>query len=89
MPKYLGFLEKAIESHGKDGFAVSSSVWSFCFRFFGFLALYMSRLLIILGVFWLGETFYNIKASDWLILFARITAAFIEGQIATFSIVLD
>ena len=29
VPKYLGFLEKAIESHGKDGFAVSSSVRPF------------------------------------------------------------
>ena len=57
--------------------------------FLAFLAFYMSRWLIILGALWLGEIFYHIKAFDWLICFAKITAAFIEGQIATCSIVLD
>ena len=35
--------------------------------FSAFLAFNMSRWLIILGSLWLGETFYHIKASDWLI----------------------
>ena len=61
----------------------------FASDFSAFLFLYMSRWLIILGALWLGETFCHIKASDWLIFFAKITAAFIEGQIATCSIVLD